>query len=69
MDQTKIILPESEMPQRWYNINPDMPCPMSPPLHPGTREPVGPEDLAVLFPMELIKQEMSMEPMISLRPS
>jgi len=66
MDQTKIILPESEMPQRWYNINPDLPAPLAPPLNPGTGQPIGPEDLAPIFPMELIKQEVSMEPWIEI---
>ncbi len=66
MDQTKIILPESEMPQRWYNINPDLPAPLAPPLNPGTGQPIGPEALAPIFPMELIKQEVSMEPWIEI---
>jgi len=66
MDQTKIILPESEMPQRWYNIQPDLPAPLAPPLNPGTGQPIGPEDLAPIFPMELIKQEVSMEPWIEI---
>ncbi len=57
----KIILPENEMPHQWYNIQADMPTPLLPPLHPGTKQPVGPEDLAPLFPMELIKQEVSKE--------
>lgn len=57
--QTKILLDESEMPTRWYNLIPDLPTPPAPPLHPGTREPVGPEDLAPLFPMALIMQEVS----------
>jgi len=61
MAETKILLPESEIPQRWYNIIPDLPNPPAPPLHPGTHEPVGPEALAPLFPMELIKQEVSGE--------
>ncbi len=61
MDQTKIILPESEIPQQWYNILPDLPAPLYPPLNPGTGQPIGPEDLAPIFPMELIKQEVSME--------
>ncbi len=56
---TKILLDEHEMPTRWYNINADLPFPPSPPLHPGTRQPIGPADLAPLFPMELIKQEVS----------
>ena len=57
----KIILSESEMPRQWYNIIPDMPNKPMPPLHPVTRQPVGPEDLAPIFPMELIKQEVSSE--------
>lgn len=57
----KIFLNESEMPRHWYNIVADMPNKPLPPLHPGTKQPVGPEDLAPLFPMELIKQEVSAE--------
>ena len=60
-ERTKFVLDEREMPTAWYNVNPDLPKPLEPPLHPATGEPVGPEDLAVLFPMELIKQEMSPE--------
>ncbi|WP_440953627.1 TrpB-like pyridoxal phosphate-dependent enzyme [Methanococcoides sp. FTZ1] len=61
MEQTKILLDENEMPKKWYNILPDMPTPLAPPLNPETKEPLNPEDLAPLFPMELIKQEMSTE--------
>ncbi len=61
MKQTKIILDENDIPKKWYNILPDMPTPLSPPLHPGTKEPIGPKDLSPLFPMELIKQEVSQE--------
>jgi tryptophan synthase beta chain len=57
----KVLLTEEEMPTSWYNIQADLPTPLPPPLHPGTKEPLGPEDLAPLFPMELIKQEMSQE--------
>src|SRR5216683_5689755 len=57
----RIVLDEREMPTRWYNIQADLPFPGSPPLHPGTRQPIGPQDLAPLFPMELIKQEVSQE--------
>lgn len=57
----KIYLSESQMPSHWYNIIADMPNKPLPPLHPGTKQPVGPEDLAPLFPMELIKQEVSPE--------
>ena len=56
---TKILLDESKLPSRWYNVVPDLPAPPPPPLHPQTRDPVGPEDLAPLFPMELIAQEVS----------
>jgi tryptophan synthase beta chain len=58
---TKITLPESELPTHWYNIVPDLPTAPSPVLHPGTHEPVGPGDLAPLFPMDLILQEVSSE--------
>ena len=61
MEVKKIILHESELPRQWYNIMPDMPTPMAPPLHPGTGQPAGPEDLAPIFPMPLIEQEMSPE--------
>jgi tryptophan synthase beta chain len=57
--QVKYVLPESELPHEWYNIVPDLPAPPPPPLHPGTREPVGPDALAPLFPMALIMQEVS----------
>jgi tryptophan synthase beta chain len=55
----KILLDESEMPTRWYNVIPDLPSPPPPPLHPATHQPVGPEDLAPLFPMDLILQEVA----------
>ncbi|MDO9547363.1 MAG: TrpB-like pyridoxal phosphate-dependent enzyme [Candidatus Marinimicrobia bacterium] len=61
MKQTKYILDEKQMPTSWYNIQADLPEPLPPPLHPGTHQPLGPEDLAPLFPMELIRQEMSQE--------
>jgi len=61
MKQTKVFLNESEMPRQWYNIVADLPTPMSPPLHPGTGQPVGPDDLAPVFPMNLIEQEVSTE--------
>src|SRR5438132_924286 len=65
---TRIQLDEREMPTRWYNIQADLPFPGSPPLHPATRQPVGPQDLAPLFPMELIKQEVSQERYIDIPP-
>ena len=58
---TRIVLDERELPTRWYNIQADLPFPGSPPIHPGTKQPIGPADLAPLFPMELIKQEVSQE--------
>jgi tryptophan synthase beta chain len=58
---TKYVLTESEMPKAWYNILPDLPRPLPPVLHPGTKKPVGPDDLAPLFPMALIMQEVSQD--------
>lgn len=63
---TKITLDEGEMPTQWYNIIPDLPSPPPPPLHPGTLQPVGPDDLAPLFPMDLILQEVSSESYIDI---
>ncbi len=60
-EPTKILLDESELPTHWYNVIPDLPEPPPPPLHPGTHQPVGPEDLAPLFPMGLILQEVTGE--------
>jgi len=61
MSTKKIFLDEREIPKTWYNIVADMPNKPLPPLHPGTRQPVGPDDLAPLFPMALILQEVSQE--------
>lgn len=58
-DQHKYLLDESKLPKAWYNINADMPVPPQPILHPGTMEPVTPDFLSVLFPMNLIMQEVS----------
>jgi tryptophan synthase beta chain len=57
-------LPADSLPTAWYNALPRLPEPLSPPLHPGTREPLGPDDLAPLFPMALIEQEMSPQPWV-----
>ena len=57
--RTKILLPEDRIPKQWYNIIPDMPGPMAPVIHPGTMQPVTPDDLLPLFPMGLIEQEVS----------
>jgi tryptophan synthase beta chain len=61
MTPTKILLPEDELPTRWYNVLHDLPTPPPPVLHPGTGQPIGPDDLAPLFPMDLIMQEVSQE--------
>ena len=59
-------LSPDQMPQAWFNVAPHLTEPLQPPLHPATREPVGPDDLAPLFPMALIAQEMSAEPWIDI---
>ncbi|KAA0002432.1 MAG: TrpB-like pyridoxal phosphate-dependent enzyme [Thermoplasmata archaeon] len=59
--ETKIMLDENDMPDRWYNIQADLPSPPLPPLNPQTFEPLKPEELSALFPKELIRQEMSRE--------
>src|SRR5271157_2258222 len=61
MERTKFVLDERDVPTRWYNIQADLPEPLPPYLHPATKLPLGPADLAPLFPMELIKQEVSQE--------
>lgn len=61
MSETKILLPERDIPRQWYNIAADLSTPPKPPLHPGTKQPVGPDDLTLLFPMALIEQEVSTE--------
>jgi tryptophan synthase beta chain len=66
MTDTKITLPESDIPTHFYNIVSDLPTPLPPPLHPGTREPIGPDMLAPIFPMELIAQEVSQSPTIEI---
>ena len=60
-DTVKFLLPEDRIPRAWYNITADLPVPLPPVLHPGTGKPVGPDDLAPLFPMQLILQEVSAE--------
>jgi tryptophan synthase beta chain len=60
-EKTKFVLTEADLPRDWYNIQADLPSPLPPPLHPGTGQPIGPADLAPLFPMEVIKQEVSQE--------
>jgi tryptophan synthase beta chain len=60
----KVTLSDDRLPRSWYNLAADLPRPPAPPLHPGTMQPVGPEDLAPLFPMALIEQEVSAAPEI-----
>lgn len=66
MDTYSIHLDANKMPNAWYNVTPDLPTPMPPPLHPGTKQPVSPSDLEAIFPQGLIKQEMSTERWISI---
>src|SRR4051812_15183650 len=65
-DATKFLLHESDIPTHWVNLLPDLPGEPLPPLHPGTKEPAGPDDLSPIFPMGLIMQEVSMEPEIEI---
>jgi tryptophan synthase beta chain len=65
-ETTKYLLPESEIPTHWVNLVPEIPGEPHPPLHPATKEPLGPEDLAPIFPMGLIEQEVSREPEIEI---
>ena len=60
-DTIKYFLEEGRMPKTWYNIAADLPKPLDPVLHPGTLKPIGPDDLAPLFPMALIGQEVSQD--------
>ncbi|OGP68618.1 MAG: TrpB-like pyridoxal-phosphate dependent enzyme, partial [Deltaproteobacteria bacterium RBG_13_47_9] len=59
MKQFKVFLREDEIPKQWYNIQADLPSPLQPIIHPGTGQPIGPQDLAPVFPMNLIEQEVS----------
>src|SRR5580704_8153442 len=61
METVKFLLPETRIPRAWYNIVPDLPKPLAPVLNPGTHKPIGPDDLAPLFPMSLIMQEVSQD--------
>ncbi len=65
-DQTRFLLNETDLPKFWYNVNADSPVAPTPVLHPGTKEPVTPDFLSVLFPMELILQEISTEQYIQI---
>ncbi|MFA5100441.1 MAG: TrpB-like pyridoxal phosphate-dependent enzyme [Candidatus Omnitrophota bacterium] len=59
MDSTKFLLTDKDLPQAWYNVAADLPFELPPPIHPGTMKPLKPDDLRAIFPLELIKQEMS----------
>ena len=65
-DSTKFVLSEKQIPSVWTNVVPHLPKPMPPPLHPGTRQPLGPQDLAPIFPMAIIEQEVSVQPEIDI---
>ena len=65
-DHVKFVLDESRLPEAWYNIAADLPEPLPPVLHPGTLQPVGPDDLAPLFPMAIIGQEVSTDRLIAI---
>jgi tryptophan synthase beta chain len=66
MGSEKVILADEQIPQAWYNVLPDLPVPLPAPLNPGTGRPLGPQDLAPIFPMSLIQQEMSQEKWIDI---
>ncbi|MDR3791927.1 MAG: TrpB-like pyridoxal phosphate-dependent enzyme [Terracidiphilus sp.] len=66
MDTIQYDLPQDQIPRVWTNIQPALPKPLPPPLHPGTHQPIGPEDLAPIFPMAIIAQEVSQEPEIEI---
>ena len=61
MQDLKVVLRDDEMPRQWYNIQADMPTPLSPPLNPATGEPIDPEALGAVFPMNLVEQEMAQD--------
>ena len=64
MSEYRYLLSEREIPKSWYNVIPDLPAPLPPPLHPGTLQPAGPQDLAAIFPHALIEQEMTGAPSV-----
>jgi len=66
LKEIKIVLEENEMPKKWYNIQADLKTPLDPPLNPQTKQPIGPDDLKAIFPMGLIKQEVSQDRYISI---
>jgi len=68
VELTKIILPEEQLPKYWYNVQADLPNPMEPSLNPQTGKPLGPQDLAAIFPMALIQQEVTQERFVEIPP-
>jgi tryptophan synthase beta chain len=64
MESTKFLLDERSLPESWYNVVPDLPFELEPPLNPATREPVGPEAFAPIFPEEIIRQEVTVDPYV-----
>jgi tryptophan synthase beta chain len=66
MKRTKITLDENDIPKQWYNIQADLKTPLDPPLHPQTKQPITPDDLKTIFPMELIRQEASTDRYITI---
>jgi tryptophan synthase beta chain len=66
LKKTKVVLDENEMPKKWYNIQADLKTPLDPPLNPQTKQPIGPDDLKAIFPMGLIKQEVSQDRYINI---
>jgi tryptophan synthase beta chain len=64
--RSQITLPQDQIPTHWYNVLPDLPQPMAPPLHPGTNQPAGPQDFAPIFAPNIIEQEMSPEPWVQI---
>jgi tryptophan synthase beta chain len=65
-EHSKFLLADSQIPSAWVNVLPSLPEPLDPPLHPATREPLTPQDLLPIFPMELIEQEFSPQPLVDI---
>jgi tryptophan synthase beta chain len=65
-DSTKILLPEKEMPRQWYNVLPDLPKPLNPPISPRTGKPATPEEMSMIFPVGLLMQEVSQDRFIDI---
>ena len=66
MVTTHFTLPQSEIPTHWYNLMPDFPQPMHPPLHPGTKQPISLQDMTAIFPENIVRQEMDPSPRIEI---